>query len=84
MFNQRRIDPLELDKLLAAGKSQSEISRLLQVSRQAISKAVAKKRSGGLPVKTPPKKFSQDGLGPFRRVMGTVLGEIRHLNGVIK
>ena len=84
MFNQRRIDPLELDRLLAEGKSQSECARLLNVSKQAVSKALQRKHSGGLPVKAPPHKYSKDSLGPYKNLMSTTLGEIRYLNNAIK
>jgi predicted transcriptional regulator len=84
MFNQRRIDILEMNRLLAEGKGQSEVARLLGVSKQAISKTLKKKREGSLTVKGEPKKFSQDGLGPFKQVMHTVLSEIKHLNAEIK
>ena len=84
MFGQRRVSILEVEKLLSEGKSQSEAARILGFSKQAVSKAIQKKATqGGVPAKTPPK-FSHDGLGPFKKVMDTVLSEIRYLNTEIK
>ena len=86
MFNQKRIDILELEKLLAEGKSQNEAARLLGFSKQAVSKTMLrrKRKAAGLPAKAVPHKFSRDGLGPFKQVMDTVLSEVRHLNAEIK
>jgi transcriptional regulator with XRE-family HTH domain len=84
MFNQKRIDIFELEKLLAEGKSQSECARLLGVSKQAISKALQRKRNMGLPAKSTPEKFSEDRLGAFRKLMGNVLSEVRYLNNALK
>jgi hypothetical protein len=86
MFNQRRLPILELEKLIAEGKTQGETARILGFSKQAVSKALQKKRQvgeGGVPAKTP-LKFSHDGLGGFKRIMDSVLGEVRYLNTEIK
>ena len=85
MFNQRRLSILEVERLLAEGKSQNAAARILGFSKQAVSKALQKRRqvTEGVPAKTPPK-FSRDGLGPFKKVMDTVLSEIRYLNSEIK
>ena len=80
MFNQRRLSILEVERLLAEGKSQNAAARILGFSKQAVSKALQKRRQGteDVPAKTP-AKFSRDGLGPFKKVMDTVLSEIRYL-----
>ena len=87
MFNQRRLPIFELEKLIAEGKSQNEAARIMGFSKQAVSKALQRRRQGteGVPAKTPPNaKFSYDGLGPFKKIMDTVLSEIRYLNTEIK
>jgi transcriptional regulator with XRE-family HTH domain len=86
MFNQRKVQILDVERLIAEGKSQSEIARTLGVSKQAISQCLERKRQvgeGGVPAKIKPK-FSRDGLGPFKRVMDTVLSEVRYLNAEVK
>ena len=84
MFNQRRIDLLQLDALISQGKSQSECARLLQVSKQAISQALLRKKNMGLPTKPTPEKFDEGRLGSFRKLMGNVLSEVRFLNNALK
>lgn len=84
---EKRLPILELEKLIAQGKSQSEAARILGFSKQAVSKALQKKNqvTEGVPAKTSPNaKFSYDGLGPFKKVMEIVMGEIKHLNTEIK
>jgi transcriptional regulator with XRE-family HTH domain len=84
---ERRLSIIELEKLLAMGKSQSEAARLLGFSKQAVSKALKKKKQviEGVPAKiSQTVKFSHDGLGPFKKVMETVMGEIKYLNAKIK
>ena len=84
MFNPKRVPILELERLLSEGKSQTEIAKILGVSKQAVSKRIRRKRELSLTGGAPPHKYSLDGLGPFKAMLDNVLSEIRHLNTKIK
>lgn len=75
-----------LHKMLAEGKSQNQCGRELGFSKQAISKALQRERAieAGLPTTAPPPKFDPHGLGAFKRLLNTVLTEIKLLNNQIK
>lgn len=95
MFRNRKLSMLELQRLLGEGKSMTEAARLLGVSKQAVSKAMKKRREsssaadspGGLvPVRsTGPKGVSEfEGLKRLKKIMAPVFAEIQILNSELK
>ena len=70
---------MQVDKLLAEGKSQAEIGRILGFTRQAVSRSLKARAQPGF-VET--AQF--EGLGPLENVIRTTLGEIKHLSKEIK
>lgn len=80
---KHRLPAEQVDKLLAEGKSQSEVGRILGFSKQAVSFFVQRKRN--LPAKASPKQISNfEGLQRLKRLMSPVFEEIKTLNSEIK
>jgi len=77
----------EVDRLMGEGKSISEAARLLGFSKQAVSKALQKRKGASerVPVKAGPKAVSEfEGLRRLKRLMDPVFQEIKFLNSEIE
>jgi len=77
----------EVDRLMGEGKSMSETARLLGFSKQAVSKALQKRKGADerVPVKAGPKAVSEfEGLRRLKRLMDPVFQEIKFLNSEIE
>ena len=86
MFN-RKLPMPEVERLLAEGKSMSQAARELGFSKQAVSKALKKRREseGGLvPAKGPKGVSDFEGLRQLKKIMSPVFEEIKTLNSEIK
>ena len=82
---ERRLNPILLEKLLAEGKSQSQAARSMGFSKQAVSKFLQRQKGDPkpVPVKTgPTSEF--EGLKSLKKIMSTVVGELKYLDGEIK
>jgi transcriptional regulator with XRE-family HTH domain len=80
---ERRINPIELDRLLAEGFSQNETARRMGFSKQAVSQFLQKRKQHeqgikNLPAKTPKSEF--EGTRLLKRVMSIVIAELRYLD----
>jgi transcriptional regulator with XRE-family HTH domain len=80
---ERRINPIELDRLLAENLSLSEAARRMGFSKQAISQFLQKRKRQeqgikNLPAKTPHVDFS--GTKVLKKVISIVTGELRYLD----
>lgn len=80
---ERKINPIELDKLLAENLSLSEAGRRMGFSKQAVSQHLQKRREQeegikNLPAKTPHVDFS--GTKVLKKVISIVTGELRYLD----
>src|SRR5512139_3192349 len=84
---ERRLPLDRVDQLMAEGKSMSETARLLGFSKQAVSKALQKRKGASerTPVKAGPKAVSEfEGLKRLKKLMEPVFQEIRFLNSEIE
>jgi len=93
---QKKLPMSEVQRLLGAGKNQSQVARELGFSKQAVSKMLKLKKRregyaagtspGGLvPVRPGPKGVSEfEGLKRLKKIMAPVFDEIKVLNSEIK
>ena len=79
MFHKRSLNPMEVDRLMAQGKNQAEVGRILGFTRQAVCSHLKARENKSL---TNPEQFK--GLGPLAAVIRTTLGELKYLNNEIK
>jgi transcriptional regulator with XRE-family HTH domain len=78
----RKLPIDEVERLLSEGKSQSEIARILNFSKQAVSQYVKRKN---LPATTTPRHVSSfDGLRQLKRLMSPMFEELKALNDAAK
>jgi predicted transcriptional regulator len=89
---EKKINILELEKLIREGKSQSETARLLHVSKQAVSVTLKKIKKqnerSALSVSPPVAKAlvgsKIDGMRQLKKINDVVIHEINLLNQRIK
>jgi transcriptional regulator with XRE-family HTH domain len=80
---ERRINPIELDRLLGENLSLSEAARRMGFSKQAVSQFLQKRRLQEQGVKSPPAKSPQsefEGAKVLKKIISTVAKELSHLD----
>ena len=80
-----KIDVMQVQRLLRDGKNQSEISRELGCSKQAISKLVQRLKRQGKIAPSQVEVYGQiDGMAQWNEINRIIRGEIERLNEKIK
>ena len=80
---EHKINPIELDRLLAEGLSQNEAGRRMGFSKQAVSQFLQRRKEGGQGIKNPPVKTPHadfEGTKVLKKVISIVTRELTYLN----
>ncbi len=80
---ERKINPIELDRLLTEGLSMSEAGRRMGFTKQAVSQFLQKRKQQEQGIKNPPAKSPHsefEGSKVLKKVMSIVTGELRYLD----